>query len=87
VQFSLREKKNVSISVDEYQSNKHLYMNLAARYLYLVDDTIYHRLEDLKKYVRKKYNISIPRIKIEDLGKKFSLIKVITKDDFINGKY
>jgi hypothetical protein len=87
VQFSLKEKKHVSITTEEYHKNIHLYMNTSTRYLFIINGSMFHRLCDLKKYVKLKYGISIPRMKISELDNKFDFIKVITKEEFINGTY
>jgi hypothetical protein len=87
VQFSLREKKSISITTEEYEKQPHLYANTAVKYFCIIDDIIFTDLKVLKKYVKKHYNISIPRMKTKELGENFNFIKVISKQEFINGNY
>lgn len=87
VQFSLVEKKNVSITTEEYEKSPHLYANTVVKYFCIVDKIIFTDLKVLKKYVKKHYNISIPRMKTKELGKTFNFIKVISKQEFINENY
>lgn len=87
VQFSLVEKKNISITTEEYEKSPHLYANTVVKYFCIVDGIIFTDLKVLKEYVKKHYNMSIPRMKTKELGKNFNFIKVISKQEFIDGNY
>jgi hypothetical protein len=83
----LVEKKNVSITTEEYEKSPHLYSNTAVKYFCIIDNNIFTDLKVLKKYVKKHHGISIPRMKTVDLEKSFNFIKVISKQEYINGNF
>jgi hypothetical protein len=86
VVYSLSERKNVTISKNEYQLNPNLYANLTTKVFYKVDGKFFKSKDSLDQYYRKTRGKTVLKVSQFEISAKFSDIETITKEDHENGK-
>jgi len=84
VQFSLVEKKNVTIEKNVYERNKHQYANQTTKEFILHDGWLFRSLYDFRGYARKYLNLII-RSQMTHARKKCPWLVTITKEEYIKG--
>ena len=86
--YSLIERKNLQVSLDEYHANIESYANLATKCFYTVDGLFFKSKDLLDVYYRKTRNgKTVLKAKQQEMSAKFPDIKVITKEQHKNGDY
>ena len=82
VQFSLLEKRNVSIPKEAYRRNKHLYANMMTKCFIVYGGYLFRSLNDFREYARECLNKCV-RSEMSHARRVIPNLVTITKDDFI----
>jgi len=86
VVYSISNRKNVTISKEEYRTNSNDYANLTTKVFYKVDGEFFKSKELLDQYYRKTRNKTVLKVSQFEISTKFSDIETITKEEHENGK-
>lgn len=86
VVYSLIDRKDMTVSKEEYQKNSANYANLTTKVFYKVDGKFFKSKDLLDEYYRETRGKTVLKISQYNMSLKFSDIETITKEEHINGK-
>lgn len=84
--YSIRDRKNVKISKEEYNQNRGNYANMTTKVFYVVDGNFFKSKQELDDYYRKTRNKTILKVSQYEMAIKYPDITTITREEHANGK-
>jgi len=84
--YSIRDRKNVKISKEEYERDADNYANLATKVFYIVDGIFFKSKKELDVYYKNTRKKTILKVSQYEMTNKFSDITTITREEHENGK-
>jgi hypothetical protein len=86
VVYSLIDRKVITISKEEYQTNFANYANPSTKVFYKVDGIFFKSKDLLDKYYRETRGRTVLKVSQYNMSSKFNDIEIITKEEHKNGK-
>jgi hypothetical protein len=86
VVYSLVDRKIVTVSKEEYQTNSSNYANLTTKVFYKVDGKFFKSKDLLDEYYRETRGKTVLKVSQYNMSAKFSDIETIPKEEHENGK-
>ncbi len=87
VVYSILERKTIRVSKQEYHDNQEKYANLTSKFFYEIDGIFFKSKKQAASYYRETRHKNILGTQQEHFFKKFTDIKVITKEEHQNEKH
>jgi hypothetical protein len=84
--YSIRDRKNVKISKEEYMQDKDNYANMSTKVFYVVSGIFFKSKKELDVYYRKTRKKTILKVSQYEMAINYPEIITITKEEHENGK-